>query len=314
MTVPILVALAVDDVTAAHDLAAAARATGVTALRLLDDGLDPTVVAGALAGRHGDLGYVVDVPTTHHAPYNTARRVLSLDRAGGGRTGLALRAGAGDEVSDGALGVATDVPPARRWAEYAHVLTRLWESFPRDALVGDAERAVVVDASRLRRLDHTGPAYRVAGPLDGPASVQGRPVLVADDVDVLGWAVVAAVADVVVVDVGTGVPGSADAALTAALADAGRRRDEVALVGRVPVELADDAPVGQVHALVDALRARVRAERLDGLELVPQGGVPGALAAVRALVPLLTGTAGVSPGPTTLRTALRLPALAGAVA
>ena len=211
---------------------------------------------------------------------------------------MVLRAGVGDEVSDAAVGAVTDVPADQRWTEYAQILTRLWESFPRDALVGDQERAVVIDASRVHRIDHVGPSYRVAGPLDGPSSVQGRPVLVAADVDVLGWAAVAASADVVVVETTQG----ADEALTAALAAVGRRRDEVALVGRVAVDAVNGVPARQA----DELRARVAADRLDGIELAPLGGARGALAAVRRLVPLL---AEPEP-PTTLRAALA-PARAG---
>lgn len=309
MTTPILVASAVDDVPATHDLAAAAHAAGVTALRLLDDGLDPSVVAGALAARHPGLALVLDVPTTHHAPYNTARRLLSLDRAHAARTGLVLRAGRGDEVSDTGPGIDPDVPPARRWAEYAHVLTALWESFPRDALVGDVERAVVVDTARARRIDHVGAAYRVAGPLDGPASVQGRPVLVAADVDVVGWSAVAAVADAVVVPTTYGAAShGAHEALTAALEVAGRPRHEVALVGRITVDAVNGVP----ERLADEVRTRIAVDRLDAVELVPVGGVRGALAAVRTLVPLLVGT--VAAPPPTLREALGLPAPARVLA
>lgn len=302
MTTPILLATPVDDVAAAHDLAAVAQAAGVTALRLLDDGLDPSVAAGALAARHPGLGLVVDVPTTHHAPYNTARRLLSLDRAHAGRTGLVLRAGRGDEVSDAAPGVDPDVPPVRRWAEYAQVLTALWESFPRDALVGDVERAVVVDTARVRRVDHVGAAYRVAGPLDGPASVQGRPVLVAADVDVVGWSAVARSADAVVVPTTYGAAShGAHEALTAALDAAGRAHDEVALIGRITVDAVNGVP----ERLADEVRTRITVDRLDAVELVPVGGARGAQAAVRALVPLLVDGPVAAP---TLRAALGLPA------
>jgi len=311
MSIPILVGLAVGEgdlvpLAEASEVAAAAQAAGVTALRLLDSlggrpAVDPSVVAGYLAGRHGDLGYVVDVPTSHNAPYNTARRVLSLDRAGAGRVGVALRAGGGDEVSDGSARSAPDVPVDERWAEYAEVLTRLWESFPRAALVGDQERAIVVDDTLVRRIDHVSPAYRVAGPLDGPSSVQGRPVLVAADVDVVGWPAVAASADVVVVE--RPFSRGADDALTAALAVAGRRRDEVALIGRAEVDVVD----GDAAALTHELLGWLDADRLDGLELVPGGGARGVLATVRALVPLLDAR----PTSTTLRAALRLPETAG---
>ena len=69
----------------AGQVAALAGRLGVAALRLTDSGLDPSVVAAHLAGRHGGVGYLAEIPTTHHAPYNVARRVLSLDRATGGR-------------------------------------------------------------------------------------------------------------------------------------------------------------------------------------------------------------------------------------
>ncbi|MET7403313.1 LLM class flavin-dependent oxidoreductase, partial [Dactylosporangium sp. NPDC005572] len=227
MSVPILLTVTVGAPGAvpladAVTVAAAAQDAGVAAIRLADGTatghpLDPTVVAAYLAGVHGGVGYVPELPTTHNAPYNAARRVLSLDRATGGRVGVALLPGAGDEVSEPAAPDPGAADPARRWAEYARVLSRLWESFPRAALVGDQEAGVVVDDLLITPIDHEGTFYRVAGPLDGPASVQGRPLLVAD-LGALDAATVAESADAVVVDRAL-VPG-ADAALTAAPARA----------------------------------------------------------------------------------------------
>ncbi|HEY1134034.1 MAG TPA: LLM class flavin-dependent oxidoreductase, partial [Nocardioides sp.] len=232
MSIPVLLDLTVGEpapdrahvvsLADAADLVTAAAAAGVVAVRLRDGDaapgvLDPSVVASYLASRAPDLGYLVDVPTTQHAPYNTARRVLSLDRATDGRTGVVLRPGVGDDVSDGApdrpVGV---VSVGERWTEYAAVLAGLWESFPREALVGDQAAAIVVDDTLLRPVGHDGAAYRVAGPLDGPSSVQGRPVLVAADVDVVGWAGVAASADVVLLE----TDDAADAADSLERADA----------------------------------------------------------------------------------------------
>jgi len=289
MTTPILIEIAVGDPSAADGtgavslvdavrIAAAAEASGVTALRLLDAGtdaaiLDASVVAAHLAGRTDDLGYLVDVPTTHHAPYNVARRILSFDRAAGGRAGVVLRPGTGDEVSDAAVPDASASDPGERWAEYARIVTRLWESFPREALLGDQEAAIVADDTLIRPIAHVGRFYRVAGPLDGPSSVQGRPVLVAAPDGAVDWATIATSADVVVVD-GDHVAG-ADAALTAALDQAGRRRDEVALVGRrVPG---------------DDLVTWAGDHRLDAAALRPTGGIDDVLRVIEALAPLLDG-------------------------
>ena len=304
MSTPILIDLAVGDARAGAEtdrfdpvtLAAAVAVTeaaqeaGVVALRLLDTvggrpAIDPSVAGAYLAGRFGDIGYLVDVPTTHNAPYNVARRILSFDRATSGRVGVVLRPGAGDEVSTATVPDPAATSPSERWSEYARILTRLWESFPRDALIGDQERAVVVDDELIRAIDHEDRFYRVAGPLDGPSSVQGRPVVVAADPDVLGWAAVAQSADAVVVD--RRQSAGADLALTAGLEQAGRKREDVALIGRATVTLPDDA-----SALADELAGWIDCDRLDAVELVPTGGVDGVLAAVRRLVPLLSASTG----------------------
>lgn len=277
-------------------IAAVAEEVGVAAIRLVDGvthgrTLDPTVVGSYLAGLHGGVGYVAEIPTTHNAPYNLARRVLSLDRATGGRAGVALLAGGGDEVSEATAPDPGTADPARRWTEYAHVLTRLWESFPRAALIGDQQAGIVVDDARIEPIDHEGAFYRVAGPLDGPSSVQGRPAVVAD-LGALDVAAVAESADVVVVD-RERVAG-ADAALAQALRRAGRSRADVALLGRVEVGL--NGP-----AAGDDLRTWAEEHRLNGFELVPTGGTTAVITALRALVPRPAAS------PPTLRAALGLP-------
>lgn len=288
-------------------IAAVAEEVGVAAIRLLDGrALDPTVVGAYLAGLHGDVGYVAELPTTHNAPYNAARRVLSLDRATGGRSGVALRAGGGDEVSQATAPDPGATDPARRWTEYAHVLTRLWESFPRAALIGDQEAGIVVEDAHIKPIGHEGSFYRVAGPLDGPSSVQGRPVVVAD-LGALDATAVAESADVVVVEQERAA--GADAALTEALRRAGRSRADVALLGRVEV-VADDPAAGPAiaAAAADDLRTWAEAHRLDGFELVPTGGTAAVVSLLRALVPRLADAAGSSPP--TLRAAFGLPELA----
>ncbi|WP_112134513.1 LLM class flavin-dependent oxidoreductase [Glycomyces dulcitolivorans] len=276
--------------------AALAEQTGVAAIRLLDravagQALEPTVAAAYLAGAHG-IAFVPELSTTGNAPYNAARRLLSIDRATGGRLGVALLPGVGDEVSDAGRPVAAD--SVERWREYAGVLTRLWESFPREALVGDQEAALFADDELIHPIGHEGDLYRVAGPIDGPSSVQGRPVIVAD-LAATGWAAVAAAADAVVVE-RADTP-EADAALADALRTAGLPRSETALIGRVPItDLTDPA------GLAAELHAWAETDRLDGLELVPTGDLEAVSAVLRELVPLLIDPA---PAPT-LRAAFGL--------
>jgi hypothetical protein len=156
---------------------------------------------------------------------------------------------------------------------------------------------VVVDDTLIAAIDHEGAFYRVAGPLDGPSSVQGRPVVVADldGTGGLDAAAVAASADVVVVDRDRAA--GADAALTEALGRAGRSRRDVALLGRVEVA-AHAAGIGE------ELRGWAAEHRLDGFELVPTGDAAAVVTVLRALAPRPAGTAGASPP--TLRAAFGL--------
>ncbi|MDL9945062.1 LLM class flavin-dependent oxidoreductase [Gordonia sp. ABSL11-1] len=234
---------------AAAAIARAAEDAGAAGLVIRDSvdgvrGTDPSVVGSYLAGRHAALAFVVEAPTTHNAPYNLARRVLSFDRATGGRVGVLLRPGDGDEVTDVA-----NAPPheslaeSDRWVEYVRILNGLWESFPASALRGDQGNAVVADDTHIRPIDHDGDFYRVAGPLDGPSSPQGRPAVLANDPSALGWDRVARYADAVIVD--EEQVSTADLELAAAAERADRRRDDIALLARTssPASTRDSAPV-----------------------------------------------------------------------
>ncbi|AZG47760.1 LLM class flavin-dependent oxidoreductase [Gordonia insulae] len=296
----ILVELAVGEspgqisVADADAIAAFGGDVGVTGLRLVDRNaerptIDPSVVGSFLAGRHGDLGYVIDAPTTHNAPYNLARRVLSFDRATAGRVGVVLVPGNGDEVSDAAIPDVEATDPAERWAEYAEILTRLWESFPADALVGDQVSAVVAEADLIRPIDFDGRFYRVAGPLDGPSSAQGRPVLIAADPATVGWSRVVASADAVIVD--RELIATADAELSGALDAVGRSRGAVALLARID---------GRENASV--VRRWASDLGVDGFVLAVDGGAEEILDVVRDLAPQLAGVAGG-----TLRAGLGVP-------
>ncbi|MEV7084556.1 hypothetical protein AB0O07_01420 [Streptomyces sp. NPDC093085] len=336
MTTPLVLGLSVGgalSLSDAAEVATAARDSGVSAIRLLDGGpdgdvLDTSAVAGYLAGHFPEPGWIVDAPTTHNPPYNLARRVLSLDRASAGRTGLALRAGDGDAVTSAALpdsalagstgpgSTATDaeaVERGARWAEYATVLTRLWESFPAAALLGDQDSGLFAETAAIRPVDHEGRFYRVAGPLDGPSSPQGRPVLVADLRDEVRWVDAVAVADAVVIP--RDRVAGAGARLDEAFVRAGRPRREVAVLGRVewpaPESAGGTGGAGEAGVERDAAEVAEWAayHAVDGVELVPTGGDAGRVATLlRALAPRLRPAHAP-----TLRAALGLPELSGAV-
>lgn len=264
----------------AAEILAAATKAGVSALRILDGEpghtADPSIVASYLAGRpaarESDLGWILEASTTHNAPTNLARRSNSFDRAVAGRAGLALRSGQGDEVTD-PVAPKPQTPAAARWEEYATVLKGLWRSFPAEALVGDQEGDLFADNTLIKPIDFEGDYYQVAGPLDGPESPQGGPLLVVDDIETLGWDVAARHAEVIVVDPTAAKTAHQD--LASALERAGRDRGSVALILRLDVT--DPA---QIVARVPALLSHYHA---DGVELVVAGGKADVLALIAEL-------------------------------
>ncbi|SIR69473.1 LLM class flavin-dependent oxidoreductase [Williamsia sterculiae] len=284
-------AASVVSLTEADHLTHVAHEVGVTGIRLVDSApgavvVDPSITAAYLAGRYPGLGFLVDAPTTHNSPYNLARRILSLDRSTDGRAGVVLRTGRGDEVSDAVTPRPPTDDPARRHREYAQLLAALWESFPRDALRGDQERAVVADDALIRPVHHQGSFYRVAGPLDGPSSVQGRPVLAVVAADPVDLGNVLAIADVVITDLDT-----APAAVSAAADVAGRTRTDIAVLART---VTVDDP--------QELSARASRAGVDGWVVAPTGDARTVHAAIRRLEDLQSPDSGG-----TLRSLLGLP-------
>lgn len=139
--------------------------------------VDPSVVALELGRVAPELGVLVAVAPTRDHPYNTARRILSIDHLLGGRAGVLL--GGPDRHTVGApSGTAWGTAPedARLLAEYARVLRGLWSTWPVESIVADRASGVYAESASIRRLDHDG-SWRIAGPLPTPTSPQGEPVL-----------------------------------------------------------------------------------------------------------------------------------------
>lgn len=140
---------------------------------------DPLVLMSALAGHTRRIGLVSTATTTFDEPWFVARRFASLDHLSGGRAGwnAVTAANAGD-----ALNFSHSEPVGRearyaRAGEFIEVVRGLWDSWAEDAFVQDKASGQFLDPSRVRRLDHAGAHFRVAGPLNVPRTPQGQPVV-----------------------------------------------------------------------------------------------------------------------------------------
>lgn len=142
--------------------------------------LDPIVLvaAGALATER--VGFIVTASTTFNHPYNLARQVLSLEQLSKGRIGWNIVTTTDERASRnfGFAALPTNVDRYAIAADFTDTVLKLWDSWEDEALVGDPRKGIWIDTDRIHPIDHTGPYYSVAGPLQVPRSPQGRPVLI----------------------------------------------------------------------------------------------------------------------------------------
>ncbi len=142
--------------------------------------LEPTIVLAHVAAATEHLGLIGTASTTYNDPYNLARRFASLDIASNGRVGwnIVTTADASASRNFGFDEVEAHAQRYERAAEFADVVTALWDSWEDDAFVGDKASGRFIDTSRVHPIEHRGRHFDVRGPLNVPRSSQGRPVLV----------------------------------------------------------------------------------------------------------------------------------------
>lgn len=141
--------------------------------------MDPTIVLAAVASVTRHVGLVATASTTYNEPYNLARRIATLDHLSRGRASWNIVT---TFIPDVAANFGTAELPNHddryeRAEEFVDVVTRLWDSWEDDALVGDKVTGRFADASRVHVINHRGAHYTVRGPITLPRSPQGRPVL-----------------------------------------------------------------------------------------------------------------------------------------
>jgi FMN-dependent oxidoreductase (nitrilotriacetate monooxygenase family) len=142
--------------------------------------LEPTTLLGALSAVTERIGLIATASTSYKEPYDLARTFASLDHISGGRAGWNIVTTAGDEAARnfGRDGQADHKARYDRAADFLEVVTKLWDSWEDGAQVGDKALGVFADRDQIRTIDHIGPYFKVAGPLNVPRSPQGYPLLV----------------------------------------------------------------------------------------------------------------------------------------
>jgi FMN-dependent oxidoreductase (nitrilotriacetate monooxygenase family) len=142
--------------------------------------LEPVSLLAALAVTTSRVGLIATASTTYSEPFNLARQFASIDHMSGGRAGWNIVtswmvAAARNYGGDAQLSHADRYA---RGDEFVSVVEALWDSWGDDAVLDDRAGGQYARADLIRPIDHVGPFYQVAGPLNVPRSPQGRPVLV----------------------------------------------------------------------------------------------------------------------------------------
>ena len=270
-------------------LAQVAADAGVDFLALADSFAEPadpfpTLDAVAIAARVAPvvpgIGLVPTVTVTHTEPFHISKAIATLDLVSSGRAGWEVavsRTAAEAEL----FGRKPAAPPAELWreaAEAVEVVVRLWDSWEDDAVIRDTATSRYIDRSKLHYIDFTGEFFSVKGPSITPRSPQAHPlVVIRDEPD--SRSVAAAWADVVRIAAPDLAAAHVSRALIrAAVADAGRNPDDVAVLldveallgaGLEPLPPSSVLATGDADALVDLMQEAVHGGAADGVTLVP---------------------------------------------
>ncbi|WBU36967.1 NtaA/DmoA family FMN-dependent monooxygenase [Homoserinibacter sp. YIM 151385] len=263
---------------------------------------DPMLLIPAMAAVTEHIGFGVTFSTTYEPPFAFARRMSTLDHLTKGRVGWNIVTSYLPNAARN-FGLAEEIEHDLRYeiaAEYMEVLYKLWEgSWDDDAVLVDKPGDLYADPSKVRRIDHVGRHFRVAGPHLSEPSPQRTPLLFQASASRAGIAFAAQHAEVLfTADRPAGALAANIASIREAAVAAGRRPDDTrflvmatVIVGRTEEEARAkleryrgyrDAEGAFVHMSVpfhplqhpDDITVREALEREGRHDVVARGGLP----------------------------------------
>lgn len=142
--------------------------------------MDPLIVLTTMGMVTDKLGLGATCSTTYYEPFDVARRFATLDLMSGGRAGWNVVT----SLNDGeALNMGRGSHPEHdsrydKADEFMEVVLGHWDTWEDGALIMDKTSGRFADPSKVKRLDHKGPAFKSRGPFTVPRSDQGHPVII----------------------------------------------------------------------------------------------------------------------------------------
>jgi N-acetyl-S-(2-succino)cysteine monooxygenase len=208
--------------------------------------VDPFVLLAMMAAETERIGLIGTQSMSYHEPYTVARKVASLDQLSGGRAGVNCVASAGHAIARN-HGLEAERQHADRYVmteENLEVITRLWDG-------------AGVAGSSAQGVDHRGEYFTVAGTLDVPRPVTGRPIIVQAGSSPQGRDVAARWSDAIFAG-STTIPHAQDyyKDIKSRVAAAGRNPDHVTILpGVFPYIGSTEAEAKALKAEMDAYHA-----------------------------------------------------------
>ena len=211
---------------------------------------DPMMVIPAMATVTDHLGFGATFSTSYEPPFSFARRMSTLDHLTNGRVGWNIVTSYLPNAARN-FGLEEQIPHDERYEiadEFMDVVYKLWEgSWDDDAVIVDRENAVFTDPSKVRRIDHVGTHFKVAGPHLSEPSPQRTPLLFQASASKAGTAFAAKHAEVLfTADRPPGSLGKNIASIRDAAVELGRTPEDTrfivmasVIVGRTDVEVAE---------------------------------------------------------------------------
>src|SRR5882757_7112809 len=141
--------------------------------------MSPYITAMSRVTKH--VGFGLTYSSTFMHPFYVARLLNSLDHVTNGRIAFNVVTSTrrSDAANYGFDELMEHNSRYNRMEEFIDICKALWSSVEPDAFVWDRESgAVVEDPSKVRAINHSGPFFKVKGPLPCVPSPQGRPVLI----------------------------------------------------------------------------------------------------------------------------------------
>src|SRR3954451_14516980 len=127
-----------------------------------------------------NVGFAITMSTTYHHPFYVARFFNALDHVTRGRIAwnVVTSAYKNEAANYGFDEMMDHDTRYTRAEEFVDVAFKLWNSVEPGAFIGDREKGIFADPSKVHRIDHRGKYFNVRGPLPALPSPQHRPVII----------------------------------------------------------------------------------------------------------------------------------------